>query len=91
MFNSAMFVKVINAHLSLKVWQHNITSPDKAYHMDTFVMTHMWKGNMKSSRCPAHFNALLFCILLLVLMPILFWLCVNLCYWYILKVFISKV
>jgi len=39
-----MFVKVINAYLSLKVREHNLTSPGKAFHMDTFAMTDMWKG-----------------------------------------------
>ncbi|XP_067308000.1 uncharacterized protein [Pseudorasbora parva] len=35
--------EVINAYLSLKVRDHNLTSPGKAFHMDTFAMTDMWK------------------------------------------------
>ncbi len=42
-----MFAKVINAYLRLKVKQHNLTSPEKAFHMDTFAMTAMWNGKYR--------------------------------------------
>jgi len=70
MFNFATSVKVTNAYLSLKVREHNLTSLGKAFHMDTFAMTDIWKGKHERLKMSCKFD--LFCILLLVLMPILY-------------------
>jgi len=64
-----MFVKVINAYLSLKVREHNLTSPGKAFHMDTFAMTDMWKGKherLKVSCKSEKKNFFLFFLLVLI-------------------------
>ncbi|KAL0196884.1 hypothetical protein M9458_005424, partial [Cirrhinus mrigala] len=37
-------LEIINAYLTQKVRQHNLTSPEKAFHMDTFAITAMWNG-----------------------------------------------
>ncbi|XP_065122037.1 uncharacterized protein [Paramisgurnus dabryanus] len=39
--------EVINSYLSLVVRQHNLISKEKAYHMDTFAITEMWKGRIE--------------------------------------------
>nr|XP_055038110.1 uncharacterized protein LOC129426027 [Misgurnus anguillicaudatus] len=39
--------EVINSYLSLVVRQHNLISTEKAYHMDTFAITEMWKGRIE--------------------------------------------
>ncbi|RXN14934.1 gag-pol fusion [Labeo rohita] len=54
-----MFAKVINAYLMLKVRQHNLTSPEKAFHMNTFAITAMWNGKYQGLKVnPANYDVI---------------------------------
>ncbi|XP_016298830.1 uncharacterized protein LOC107655766 [Sinocyclocheilus anshuiensis] len=51
--------EVINAYLTLKVRQHNLTSPEKAFHMDTFAITAMWNGKYQGLKVdPANYEVI---------------------------------
>ncbi|XP_016414882.1 uncharacterized protein LOC107745507 [Sinocyclocheilus rhinocerous] len=51
--------EVINAYLTLKVSQHNLTSPEKAFHMDTFAITAMWNGKYRGLKVdPANYEVI---------------------------------
>ncbi|RXN14097.1 myosin-1 isoform X3 [Labeo rohita] len=52
-------LQVINAHLMLKVRQHNLTSPEEAFHMDTFAITAMWNGKYQGLKVnPANYDVI---------------------------------
>ncbi|KAI2655936.1 Transcriptional regulatory protein RCO1 [Labeo rohita] len=51
--------EVINAYLMLKVRQHNLTSPEKAFHMNTFAITAMWNGKYQGLKVnPANYDVI---------------------------------
>ncbi|KAI2645542.1 Gypsy retrotransposon integrase-like protein 1 [Labeo rohita] len=51
--------EVINAYLMLKVRHHNLTSPEKAFHMDTFAITAMWNGKYQGLKVnPANYDVI---------------------------------
>ncbi|RXN03986.1 gypsy retrotransposon integrase 1-like protein [Labeo rohita] len=52
-------LQVINAYLMLKVRQHNLTSPEKAFHMDTFAITSVWNGKYQGLKVnPANYDVI---------------------------------
>ncbi|RXN33026.1 sentrin-specific protease 1-like isoform X1 [Labeo rohita] len=52
-------LQVINAYLMLKVRHHNLTSPEKAFHMDTFAITAMWNGKYQGLKVnPANYDVI---------------------------------